>query len=81
MDKFSVWADMISSTRVGDTGKKTVTVKLTRHKKTHVSVCLTGKADGTKLSPFMVFKGAKQESAALDKEIKTCCIPSSQING
>ena len=72
---------MVSSTRVGDTGKKTVTVKTTRHKKTHVSVCLTGKADGTKLSPFMVFKGAKQESAALDKEIKTCCIPSSQING
>ena len=57
--------------------KKTVTVKTTGHEKTRVSNGLAAKADGTKLPPFIVFKGAKQETAALDKEIKTCCIASS----
>ena len=35
------------------------------------------KADGTKLPPFIVFNGAKRETAALDKEIKNCYIASS----
>ena len=42
-----------------------------------VSMCLTAEADGTKLPPLIVFKGAKQEISALAKEIKNCCIASS----
>ena len=44
-----------------------MTVKTTGHEKTRVSVCLTAKADGTKLPPFIVFKGANRKTAALDK--------------
>ena len=57
--------------------KKTVSVKTTGHKKSRVSVCLAAKADGTKPPPFIVFKRAKRETAALDKEIKNCYIASS----
>ena len=77
MDENSVWTDMVSATTMDDTGKKIVTVKTARHKKNLASVCLTAKVDGTKLPPFTVFNGAKQETAALDKEIKNICIASS----
>ena len=42
-----------------------------------VSVCLAAKADETKLPPFIVFKSAKREVAAMDKEFKGCHIASS----
>ena len=81
MDETPVWSDMVSETTVDATGKKTVSVKTTGHEKSLVSVCLAAKLqkvqDGTKLPPFIVFKGAKQETAALDKEIKNCYIASS----
>ena len=54
MDEISVWADMVSVTTVDDTGKKAVTVKTTGHEKTRDVVCLTAKADGTKL-PISLF--------------------------
>ena len=56
--------------------EKKLSVKTTGHEKSRVSVCLAAKADGAKLPPFIVFKGAKRETAALDKEIKNCCIAS-----
>ena len=74
MDETPVWSDMVSETTVDATAKKTVSAKTTGHEKSCVSVCLAAKADGTKLSPFIVFKGAKRETAALDKEIKNCYI-------
>ena len=33
-----------------------------------MSVCLTAKADGTKLKPFIAFQGAKREATALNEE-------------
>ena len=77
MDESPIWADMVSDTTVDVTGKKTVTVKATGHEKSRVSVCLAAKADGTKLPPFIVFKSAKREVAAMDKEFKGCHIASS----
>ena len=68
---------MVSATTVDGTGEKIVTVKTTGHEKSRVSLCLAAKADGTKLPPFIVFKGAKRETGALDKEIKNCHIASS----
>ena len=76
MDETPVWSDMVSETTVDATAKKTVSAKTTGHEKSCVSVCLAVKADGTKLSPFIVFKGTKRETAALDKEIKNCYIAS-----
>ena len=53
-----------------------MTVKTTGLEKTRISVCLTAKAVGTKLRPFIFFKGAKQKTAVLDKKIKSCCMMS-----
>ena len=77
MDETTIWADMVSDTTVDVTGKKTVAVKTTGHGKSRVSVCLVAKTDGTKLPPFIVFKSAKREVAAMDKEFKGCHIASS----
>ena len=60
MDKTAVWNDIVSNTTVEKTGPKEVSVKSTGHDKVRVSVCLTGKAHGTRLKPFIVFKGAKR---------------------
>ena len=64
MDETPAWCDMVSETTIGAVGKKTITLKMTSHEKARVSVCLAAKADGTKLKPMVVFKGAKRESAA-----------------
>ena len=57
MDETSVWNDMVFNTTVEKTGFKEVPMKSTGHDKIRVSVCLTRKADGTRLKPFIVFKG------------------------
>ena len=70
MDETPVWCDMISETTIDKTGKKSITLKTTGNEKARVSVCLAAKADGTKLKPMVVFKGAKREVAALSQEFK-----------
>ena len=45
-----------------------------------VSVCLTAKADGTRLKPFIVFAGAKRKCKALNEEFKSKCIVASSPN-
>lgn len=81
MDETPVWSDMVSSTTVDVSGVKTVTIKTTGHEKCRVSVCLSAKANGTKLRPMTVFKGAKRELEALNKEFKNRCVISSSVNG
>ena len=58
MDETAVWQDMLSNINVDSIGKNTINMKTSGHEKTKVSVCLTAKADGTKLKPFIVFPGA-----------------------
>ena len=70
MDETPVWCDMISETTIDKTGRKSITLKTTGHEKARVFVCLAAKADGTKLKPMVVFKGAKREVAALSQEFK-----------
>ena len=60
MEEKSVWNYMVSSTTVEKAGSKEVLMKSTGHDKVRVSVCPTGKADGTRLKPFNVFKGARR---------------------
>ena len=45
-----------------------------------VSVCLTAKADGTKLKPLIVFRAAKRESKTLDDEFKAHCVVTTSGN-
>ena len=56
-------------------------MKSTGHEKVRVSVCLTVKSDGTKLKPFIVFKGAKRDSKALNEQYKSRCVVASTSNG
>ena len=65
MDEISGSNDMVSNTTVEKRDSKEVSLKSTGHYKVCVFVCLTGKVDGTRTKPFIVFKGAKQESKSL----------------
>ena len=80
MDKTAFWSDMFGNVTVDTTGTKVVPLKSTRNEKVKVSVCLTAKADGTKLKPFIVFQNAKREATALNKEFKNRCIVASSSN-
>ena len=61
MDKTAVWSDMVAETTVYKTGRKDISLKSMGHEKLKVSVCLTAKADGIRLKPFIVFGGAMRE--------------------
>jgi len=80
MDETPVWCDMVSETTIDTTGKKSITLKTTGHEKSRVSVCLAAKADGTKLKPMVVFKGAKREVAALNEEFKHRAVVATSTN-
>ena len=80
MDETPVWSDMVSNTTIDVTGVKTVTLKTTGHEKCRVSVCFSAKADGTKLKPMIVFKGAKREVDILAKEFRGKCVIASSPN-
>ena len=67
MDEIPVWNDIISNTPFEKIGAKKVSLKSTGNEKVRVSVCLTGKAYGTKCKPFIVFASAKRESKALQE--------------
>jgi len=81
MDETAVWQDMLSNTTVDSIGHNTIAMKTTGQEKTKVSVCLTAKADGTKLKPFIVFPGAKRETKLLNAEFKAKCVVASSSNG
>uniref|UniRef100_A0A1X7TK98 DDE-1 domain-containing protein n=1 Tax=Amphimedon queenslandica TaxID=400682 RepID=A0A1X7TK98_AMPQE len=57
MDETACWFDMPNDTTIHHTGARSVSLKTTGHEKDHFSVILTARADGTKLKPFVVFKG------------------------
>ena len=81
MDETPVWCDMVSTSTVDKTGSKNVHLKSTGHEKSRVTVCLTAKASGEKMKPFIVFKGAKREVEALNKEFSGKCVVASSPNG
>ena len=56
MVETAVWSDMVADVTVDTTGTKDAPLKSTGNEK--VSVCLTAKADRTKLKSFIVFQGA-----------------------
>ena len=60
---------MVGTTTITRKGSSEVVPKST-DEKARDSICLTGKADGTKLKPFVVFKGAKREVAKLNEEFR-----------
>ena len=81
MDDTPVWSDMVSNTTADTTGARTVTRKSAGHEKCRVSVYLTGKVDGMKLKPFIVFKNAKRGTNTLNGEFKARCMIVTSSNG
>ena len=81
MDETAVWSAIVWSVTVDTTGTKDVHLKSTENEKVKVSVCLTSKADRTKLKPFIVSEGAKHEATALNEEFKNRCVVASPSNG
>ena len=61
MDEMPIWADMPSTTTVNSRGVHTVPIKTTGHEN-RFTVCLTVKADGTKMKPYVVIPAAKVKS-------------------
>ena len=61
-------------------GGKSMSLKTTGNKTVMVSVCLVAKADGTKLEPMIVFRGAKWETKALAEEFKNRCVVAGSKN-
>ena len=57
MDETACWMDMPSDTTVANTGSHSIPLKSTSPEKDHFTITLTAKANGTKLKPFIVFKG------------------------
>ena len=53
---------------------------LTGNEKVKVSICLTTKADETKLKPFIVFQSAKHKATAPNNEFKNGCVVVSSSN-
>ena len=81
MEETPVWKNMVSNTTVEKTGSKEFAMESTGHDKVHVSVCLTGKANVTRLKPFIVFKRAKGETNALHDEFHRQYSVASSTNG
>ena len=57
MDETACWMDMPSDTTIDAIGARSVPIKTKGHEKDHFTVILTARADGTKLKPYVVFKG------------------------
>ena len=73
MDETPVWADMVTGTAVESRDAKDVPLKIPGHENVRVTVCLTTKADGRKVKPFIVFVAEKWESKTLHDEFKSLC--------
>ena len=71
---------MVENVTVDTTETEDVPPKSTRNEKVKVSICLTTKADGTKLKPFIVFHRATREATALNEEFKIEYVVASSSN-
>ncbi|CAJ1082921.1 Pogo transposable element with KRAB domain [Xyrichtys novacula] len=73
MNETAVWFDLNPPTAAA--GQKSVPLKDMRHGRNHLTVVLAAKADGTKLEPYIVFKG---KSVQLEM---TAAVMASSVNG
>ena len=74
MDETVVWFDMLSPNTIDVRGTKIVALKTTGHERSYLTVVLAAKADGTKLKPYIVFRGAIREAKAMQQEISRAVI-------
>ena len=80
MDGTPVWDDMVSNTTIDRVGASSINLKTTGHEKVMVTVCLSARADGTKLKPFVVFRAAKRETKKPNEDFRHKCIVTTSSN-
>ena len=64
MDETSIWADMPSATTIDRRGIQAVPIQTTGHEKNRLTVCLAVKADGTKMTPYVVIPAKKVKKSS-----------------
>ncbi|CAI5769472.1 pogo transposable element with KRAB domain [Podarcis lilfordi] len=69
MDEVLLTSDVPSNRTVDLKGAKTIAVKTSGHEKTHYTVVLSCCADGTKLSPMLIFKRKTFPKEVIPREI------------
>lgn len=79
-DETPVWDDMVSNTTVNRVGASSINLKTTGHGKVIVTVCLSARADRTKLKPFIVFRAAKRETNKLNEDFRHKCVVTTSSN-
>ncbi|CAK8671192.1 unnamed protein product [Clavelina lepadiformis] len=82
MDETPIWADMPSATTINRRGVQAVPIRTTGHEKNRLTVCLAVKADGTKMTPYVVIptKKVKKELADISGVI-VAATPNGWMNG
>ena len=65
MDETPCWMDIAGNTTITQTGAQSVPIFTTGHDEARFTACLTAMANGTKLKPFVVFKGIKRDPQLL----------------
>ena len=69
MDETSVLLENVSSSTVTSKGEKAVVMKTTGHEKAAVTVLLTGRSNGKRCIPTIIFAG--KGCTKMDKELKS----------
>ena len=59
MDETPMWVDMPGNYTLETVGTKTVSMKSTGHEKSRITIMLAAMADGTKLTPMVLFQGVR----------------------
>ena len=77
MNEIAVWSDKVGNVTIDTTETKNVPLKSTGNKKVKVSICLTTKADGTKLKSLILFQCAKHEATPLNEQLNLYVVASS----
>jgi len=66
MDETPIWADVPSATTIDRRGVQAVPIRTTGHEKNRLTVCLAVKADGTKMTPYVVIQAKKFKKELAD---------------
>ncbi len=77
MDETVIWFDIVYSDTGATPHERSQAPKTRRHKESHLTVVLAAKADGTKLQPYVVFRGAVDEVEAMQQQICSAVIRTS----
>jgi hypothetical protein len=80
MDETPMTFDLPSNTTVDEMGAKTISIRTTGHEKTNFTVVLTCMADGTKLSPLVIFKLKKIPKGNFPPEVIVRANPTGWMN-